>query len=122
MAGGFGIALFMGEEYQYPMEEIFRAQVEEKSIHLKILKSRLDAASVGRFKEHIAEVWTKGLERADIDMADVEFIDSSGIGALLSVYRRFPKGANTVSLTGMRPQVQAVIELLRLHRIFQVQA
>jgi len=114
--------MFMGEEYPDCMEEIFRAQVEEKSIHLKILKPRLDAASVGKFKEHITEVWSKGLERADIDMADVEFIDSSGIGALLSVYRRFPEGTNTVVLKGMRPQVQAVIELLRLHRIFQVQA
>lgn len=104
------------------MEEIFEAQAEGNTIHLKILKPRLDAASVAKFKDQIAGVWQNGLTRADIDMAATEFIDSSGIGALLSVYRRLPENSATVVLKAMRPQVQAVIELLRLHRIFQIEA
>jgi len=82
----------------------------------------MDAATVSRFKEQIAEFWEKGLERAAIDMASVEFIDSSGVGALLGIYRRFPEGSASVTLRNMRPQVQSVIELLRLHRIFTIEA
>lgn len=104
------------------MEEIFQAQVEGNAIHIKILKPRLDAASVAKFKQEIAAVWKNGLERAIIDMSATEFIDSSGIGALLSVYRRFPEDAATVVLKSMRPQVQSIIELLRLHRIFQIES
>ncbi len=99
--------MFLGEEYPGGMEEVSRAHVEEKSIHLKIRKPGRDAANVGRSKEHIAEVWSKGLELANIDMADVWFVDSSRTDALLSVYRRFLQGTKTVVFKGLRPQLQA---------------
>jgi len=102
------------------MEETFQAQVQANSLNIRILKARLDAAAVARFKEQISAVWQDGLVQAEIDMSSVDFIDSSGVGALLSVYRRLPQGSATVTLRGMKPQVQAVIELLRLHRIFQL--
>ncbi len=102
------------------MEDILEAQAQGSTIHLRVVQSRLDAAAAPRFKQKLASVWQDGLLRAEVDMSSVEFIDSSGVGALLSAYRRLPEATASVALHGMRPQVQAVIELLRLHRIFRI--
>jgi anti-anti-sigma factor len=108
--------------YSQCMADVLHAEVEGHTIYLTIISPRVDAAIVAHFKEEVAATWRPGLSRAVIDMSAVEFIDSSGIGALLSVYRQIPQSADAVTLRGLRPQVQSVIELLRLHRIFKIES
>lgn len=103
------------------MDDVFSAQVNGTSIEIVLLRERMDAAAALKFKDGLNSIWQPGLTGAVIDLGNVEFIDSSGVGALLGVYRRFAEGA-VVSLKSMRPQVLSVIELLRLHRIFQIQS
>ncbi|MGH8018511.1 MAG: STAS domain-containing protein [Opitutaceae bacterium] len=86
---------------------------------LTVTAPRLDASSVREFKVSTDSVWSSVTRRVEIDMAGVEFLDSSGVGALLSIYKRLPAPAQ-VKLVHVRPAVQTVIELLRLHRIFEV--
>lgn len=104
------------------MENEFRAQVEGDAILIAVHRARMDAASAPRFKDVVGKVWTDSLKSAVIDLAAVDFIDSSGVGALLSVLRRLPQGEGTVTLRAMKPQVLSVIELLRLHRVFQIES
>ena len=92
------------------------------TLHLRVKVSRLDAAAAADFKAECAAVWKPTVERLVIDLAAVDFLDSSGIGALLSVHKRLPAEKPGVTLTHVRPPVQAVIELLRLHRIFDIQS
>lgn len=102
------------------MDEAITAEVKGSTINIGLLLTRMDAASSGKFKNEIAQAWASDLTGATIDMTCVEFIDSSGVGALLGVYRRFTEGS-TVTLKSMKPQVLSVIELLRLHRIFAIE-
>lgn len=101
------------------MEQIFAAQVEGSTLEIILLTDRLDAAAAARFKARLPEVWSPGLTGAVIDLRQVNFIDSSGVGALLNVYRRFPEGTD-VTLRAVNPPVLAVLELLRLHKIFSL--
>ena len=52
----------------------------------------------------------------------VDFLDSSGIGALLSVYKRLTKPQSTMRLIHVKPAVQSVLELMRMHRVFEILA
>ena len=81
----------------------------------------MNAAYVSAFKEQMAAVWSDGITKAVFDMSLVEFVDSSGVGALLGVLRRLPQREATVALKGMQPQVRTVFELLRLQRVFQIE-
>jgi len=103
------------------MESEFQAVVDGDIIRIAIRRSRVDAASAGVFKEVVSSTWQPTLKHAVIDMSQVEFVDSSGVGALLGVLRRLPQGEGSVVLKAMRPQVLSVIELLRLHRVFQIE-
>lgn len=90
-------------------------------MNIALCQDRLDAASMREFKSEFAEAWREGVQKVVIDLSRVEFIDSSGIGALLSAHKKLDPVTGVVVLRHVREQVQAVIELLRLHRIFEIQ-
>ena len=71
-------------------------------------------------KKKIDEIWSDEVTSVEFDFSTVDFIDSSGIGALLGVYKRLPSKNASVKLCNVKAPVQAVIELLRLHRIFEI--
>lgn len=92
---------------------------EGVTVNLSLEINLLDAAAAKQVKARLLSVPLDGVTRVVIDLGPVEFIDSSGIGALLSLCRRLPAGA-VVQLTRVQAEVRAVLELLRLHRVFEI--
>ncbi len=89
------------------------------SVHIN--GERFDASGVGEFKSALEKVWNEKIRKVRIDFSKVEFIDSSGVGALLSVQKRMKTGSEPIVLCKSRPNVISVIELLRLHRVFTLE-
>lgn len=82
--------------------------------------AKFDASSVGEFKTQLDSVWQDSIVNVSIDFAQVDFIDSSGIGALLSVQKRLSTDSQPIRILHAKPNVVSVIELLRLHRVFSL--
>ena len=55
-----------------------------------------------------------------IDLSSVRFVDSSGLGAMLSCLRQMTAKGGDLKLSGMSKQVRATFELVRMHRIFDI--
>ena len=53
-----------------------------------------------------------------IDLNDVNFIDSTGVGCLVSILKALASGGQ-VRLVGIQPAVKALLHLTRLDRVFQ---
>lgn len=104
------------------MTTVVEGELKNQALHLLVKAPRLDAATARDFKSQCQQLWVPEIESVAIDLASVEFIDSSGIGALLSVYKHLPRETARVTLLRVRPPVQSVVELLRLHRILQIQS
>jgi anti-sigma B factor antagonist len=104
------------------MGKITDTQSAGTQLKITIRVRRLDAASARDFKLECEAAWQAATDVVEIDLGQVDFVDSSGIGALLSVYKRLPPQSGGVKLVRVKPAVQSVIELLRLHRIFEIQA
>ena len=104
------------------MSLVLKTSVNDRKLSATVQVSRLDAAIARDFKAGVDAAWTAGVNQVEINMAAVDFVDSSGVGALLSVYRKLPQGAGVTRLTHVKPGVQAVLELLRLHRVFELGA
>jgi anti-sigma B factor antagonist len=102
------------------MPQIASGELKDRTLCLTVHTTRLDAASARDFKKACDEYWQPTVERLTIDLREVEFLDSSGVGALLSVYKKLPADKPSVKLLHVQPPVQTVIELLRLHRIFTI--
>ena len=81
--------------------------------------SNLDSTNSRDFSSDAAATVTNG-GTCVIDLRHVEFVDSSGCGALLSLGRKIQEAGGQVKLCAASKPVRALFELVRLHRIFDV--
>lgn len=79
----------------------------------------LDASNSGEFKRDIAPVLQANTKLV-LDLSRLSFVDSSGLGALLSCLRQVSAKAGDLKLCGLSKQVRALFELVRMHRIFDI--
>lgn len=87
---------------------------------LHIQEERVDAHNSGEFKEYVARLMETGCHNIVVELGDVRFIDSSGLGALLSGYKSAVSQNGRFVLANLQPQVQSMFELTRLHRVFDI--
>jgi anti-sigma B factor antagonist len=100
---------------------LLESSFEGETLHLHLHAPRFDAAAAREFKLQMPSHWRPEVQRLTVDLGSVEFLDSSGIGALLSLYKRLSaSGTGSVQLLNVNPRVQAVFELMRMHRIFDI--
>jgi anti-sigma B factor antagonist len=79
----------------------------------------LDASNAGEFKRDMAPV-LQANTRLVLDLSRLRFVDSSGLGAMLSCLRQLSAKSGDLKLCGMSKQVRALFELVRMHRIFDI--
>jgi anti-sigma B factor antagonist len=85
----------------------------------KVLDTRLDASSAPALKNRIVGLIKSGHHHIALDLADVEFIDSSGLSALVSALRLL-QGDGELVLIGPRSTVLSMFKLTRLDRVFRI--
>ena len=81
---------------------------------------RMDAQVSGLLKDRIQELLDKGTTQLVVDMEGLEFLDSSGLGALVSCLRRIKEKKGEMKLAGLRPDVHAIFEITRVSRLFHI--
>jgi sigma-B regulation protein RsbU (phosphoserine phosphatase) len=94
----------------------------EKSTDVTIIKIAADALDSGNdrnFRKEVIASLDPGT-KVLLDMIDVEFVDSSGLGAILSCYRQLNSTGGSLKLCCLNTRVQTLFELVRMHRIFDV--
>jgi anti-sigma B factor antagonist len=87
---------------------------------LSVKEGRLDAHNSGELKDRILKVLEEGGRNLIVDLSDVQFIDSSGLGALLSGYKNANLRSSAFALASLQPRVKSMFELTRLHRVFEI--
>jgi len=83
------------------------------------LKGRLDVKTSPVLLQKAAEVQANG-QNLVLNLSEVSFIGSSGIGALLVLVEQFQEQAGVVRLASPSPSVASVIKLLNLDRFLAV--
>jgi anti-sigma B factor antagonist len=78
----------------------------------------LDAYTVSQFREALAELAT--VERLLIDLSDVPFMDSAGLGALIGGIRRAREAQGDVSVACSRPTLTRLLHTTGFDRIVPV--
>ena len=71
------------------------------------------------FKETVGGYFSSGPVALILDMTKVEFIDSTGLGAILSVVRVMPQGSELL-VCRLNEAVQSMFMLTRMDRVFTI--
>jgi anti-sigma B factor antagonist len=97
----------------------FEERKIDKVIVTKILDNRVTADVSAHLKEQILKCVNQGYILIVIDLSEVTFIDSSGLGALISSLKTVGQ-AGTLAISGTRSSVMTTFKLTRMDRVFRM--
>ncbi len=80
----------------------------------------LDAECVSQFKKTSQKLVDDGNRYFVIDASSMNFVDSMGLGAIISLLRRVQADRGEVKIASLSPDVRMIFELTRLHRVFDI--
>ncbi|MGR9044076.1 MAG: STAS domain-containing protein [Gammaproteobacteria bacterium] len=87
---------------------------------LYIKEERIDAHNSGDLKQYILDMIESGENNIVVQLQEVKFVDSSGLGALLAGYKHAATKSGKLALSNMQQQVLSMFELTRLNRVFEI--
>ena len=93
----------------------------EKAV-LIVKEQRVDAHNSAQLKQLVLKTLEEGCPALVIDLSEVQFVDSSGLGALLSGYKNANLRRSGFALAGLRRNVGSLLELTGLNRLFETYA
>jgi anti-sigma B factor antagonist len=70
-------------------------------------------------KETIEAEWRKDIYSIIFDCTAVEFMDSSGVGLLLTFHKKLGSTSRRIVLKNLRPSIRSVFALLCLEDLFE---
>jgi anti-sigma B factor antagonist len=86
------------------------------AVTLKI-SGELDAVTVDDIRGELDQIVADGGDRVVVDLSALRLVDSLGVRALLSAFRRVTAEGRRFEVTGVQGQPSAIFEVLRLDRV-----
>jgi anti-sigma B factor antagonist len=88
---------------------------------IRVRDCRIDAAAAIRFKDRMRDLSGELLGRCILDLTRVDFIDSSGLGAIVTVMK-FLAPTCRLELAAPTPMVDRVFRMTRMDEVFVIHA
>lgn len=116
------LELFKSYILEGPQMEIGHATDDDIMIIVPRINA-LDAKDVPEFKEKMMNIIQnmnpKGVKKFILDLSQIEFVDSSGLGSFLSILRHIRDHGGTLRLANMNKSVRTIFELVSMHKVFE---
>jgi anti-sigma B factor antagonist len=84
------------------------------------IRGELDALSASELRPLLDKMVEDERRDVTVDLSELRLVDSSGIGALVSLYKRVRAGGGQVVFTGVTAQPLVIFKLLRLDVVFEL--
>ena len=97
----------------------FQTVTAEDGIGVLRPVGRLTMVAAPQLRALVGQLVETGHARVVVDLSETEFIDSSGLGALIAGLKTTRQAGGDLRLAGAGPQVLAVLELTNLHRVLR---
>lgn len=94
-------------------------QTTDDVLIIHVDEHRIDASVAIQFKDTVRGLIADGPKQVLLDLARVDFLDSSGLGAVVAVMKHLGKDRQLI-LSGLTPNVAKVFRLTRMDRVFRI--
>jgi len=84
------------------------------------LSGRLDLANGSTLKDQLKQLFADSKNQIHLNLAEVEFINSSGLGALVSIMKEVRLIKGRLTLSNPASYVQEIFEITQLSHIFEI--
>lgn len=93
---------------------------KNKDVFIIDVSGEMDLYNSYKLKELVMKMMERQVKSVVINMEEVEYIDSSGIGALIHIYSTMKKASCQLYITNIHGSVKKVIELTKLMGYFPI--
>ncbi len=94
--------------------------LEMGSVNVLTLKGKIDLANAGKLKTEVKTLLEAHKTNMHLDMQGVDFINSSGLGALVSIMKEIRICKGRLTLSGLAPYVNEIFEITQLTHVFEI--
>jgi anti-sigma B factor antagonist len=102
------------------MNAVIEKSKTKDTINIVRLSGRLDAAAVGKGKSQLIENFFDHGGPMVLNLSEVTFIDSTGLGMLVSLHKLQVELGQQMVLCEVNDQVRLLLELTRLNLVFDI--
>jgi anti-sigma B factor antagonist len=99
--------------------EISEKSISEQGIVLTVV-GRLNATSAPSLKSRLKQLVDGNKTEIILELANVSFIDSSGLAALVSGLKQTRERGGWLKLAGVNEQVSSIFKMTMLDRVFEL--
>ena len=102
------------------MSEIVKEVKRIDSATVVVAQGEVTIEQSPAFHRALVDICAQSPKRLVIDLSGVSYIDSSGVGTLVEIFRRVNRGKGKMFLVGMTPTVRSVFEITKLDQFFPI--
>jgi len=82
------------------------------------LRGRLTFFEVGVLRENITRLLSEGHKHIVLNLSELKYLDSSGIGELARIYVMVLKGGGEMKVVGLSRNVEEILKVTHLYQVF----
>ncbi|HTT32577.1 MAG TPA: STAS domain-containing protein [Methylomirabilota bacterium] len=91
---------------------------QEGPISLLDVSGSLTSFEIGAFRESITRLLKQGRTQMLLNLKELQYLDSSGIGELARSYVSVVKQGGQMKVVGLSPKVDEVLKITQLYQVF----
>lgn len=96
-----------------------KLQTDGDTLRISAVKE-LSASSANSLRDEARQAFGEGQLNIEVDLSQTAIVDSCGLGALVALHKTAASRGGALRLLNPNPAVQQILELTRMHRIFEV--
>jgi len=96
-------------------------QAGEKTIATIVDTNRINTVNAASIKKDLSEKMGSQETHLTLDLANIKFIDSTGIGVLLSALKTSRENQGSFILKNVHPDVMKLLVLMKLDKIIDIE-
>ena len=83
------------------------------------LTGELTSFASGALRNTIADLMRQGRKKIVLNVGELVYLDSSGVGELVNCYMSVIKQTGEMKVVGLTPKVEEILKITQLYRVFQ---
>jgi anti-anti-sigma factor len=80
----------------------------------------LDGVGANQLRKEVSDIISGGADTVLLDLKDVTFVDSSGLGALVATLKMVRAAGSKLVICSINDQVKMLFELTSMDRVFEI--
>ena len=93
---------------------------EKGNVNILDLNGKLDLPNAARLKDQVKTLLDDQKKNIHLNMESVDFINSSGLGALVSLMKEVRVNKGRLTMSNLAPYVNEIFEITQLSHVFDI--